>query len=64
MFIKRKYLEHQKHIRIHHTRIYSKVRSPVAQIVMIHGWASSSNFIEVSKPIEKMEISLNSNFKN
>jgi hypothetical protein len=49
LIVTRKYLEHTPSTKIYHTQIHSKKVRQVAQIIIIHGWASSSNFIEVSK---------------
>ena len=45
--LKREYLEHYTGTSIYHTRIQSTKVQSVAQIVVIHGWASSSNFVEI-----------------
>lgn len=47
LILKRGYLKHNDYIKIYHTRIHSRKVTPVAQIVVIHGWASSSNFVEI-----------------
>lgn len=45
--IKRDYLDHSSTLKLYHTRINSRVLRPVSQLIIVHGWASSSNFIEL-----------------
>lgn len=47
LILKRGYLQHTPWTKIYHTRIHSRRVAPVAQVVVIHGWASSSNFVEI-----------------
>lgn len=54
--LKRGFLHHNEWTKIYHTRIHSSKISPIAQIVVIHGWASSSNFIEIGLEFAKKGI--------
>lgn len=45
--LERKYLDHTNTRRIYFTKIYNRHRNAKAQIVIVHGFTSSSNFVEV-----------------
>lgn len=51
--IKREYLSHTPYLKVYHTRIHSKKQRPTCQLAIIHGWASSSNFIELGVKFAK-----------
>lgn len=46
--VERSYLDHTPTRRIYFTKVYQKYKPAKAQLVIVHGFAASSNFIEVA----------------
>lgn len=47
VILQRFYIEHTKTTRIYATKLFHRSKAPVAQMIFVHGWACSSNFLEV-----------------
>ena len=53
VILQREYLSHSDDLSIYTTKVFHRSKAPVAQIIFVHGWASSSNFLEVSSLFDK-----------
>ena len=57
--IERKYLEHTPQKRLYYTKVYPKNKTLKLQLIIVHGFTCSSNFMELAIKLAKKGLSVN-----